>query len=134
MRECPDSQVLRGAFRMEVTRAQRRSDGTISLDGRRLEIPSRYRHLQRIHLRYARWDLATVDLIDDRHGTVLCALYPIDKSANASGRRRVIDPITVTAPPPAESGIAPLLRRLMADYAATGLPPAYIPTEQDLNS
>ena len=119
---------------MEVTRAQRRSDGTISLDGRRLEIPSRYRHLQRIHLRYARWDLAAVDLIDARHGTVLCALYPIDKSANASGRRRAIDPITVSAPPPAESGIAPLLRRLMADYAATGLPPAYIPTEQDLNS
>ena len=134
MRECPDSQGLRGAFRMEVTRAQRRSDGTISLDGRRLEIPSRYRHLQRVHLRYARWDMAAVDLIDARRGTGLCALYPIDKSANASGRRRAIDPIAVTAPPPAESGIAPLLRRLMADYAATGLPPAYIPTEQDLNS
>lgn len=134
MRECPESHALRGAFRMEVTRAQRRSDGTVSLGGRRFEIPSRYRHLQRIHLRYARWDLAALDLIDARRGTVLCALYPIDKSANASGRRRALDPVTVTEPPPAESGIAPLLRRLMADYAATGLPPAYIPTEQDLTS
>ena len=62
---------------------------------------------------------------------MLCALYPIDKSANASGRRRALDPVTVTDAPPTASGMAPLLRRLMADYAATGLPPAYIPTEQD---
>ena len=134
MRECPQSQVLRGAFRMELTRTQRRSDGTVSLEGRRFEIPSRYRHLQRVHLRYARWDLAAVDLIDARRGTVLCALYPIDKSANASGRRRALDPLSLTDAPPLESGIAPLLRRLMAEYAATGLPPAYIPTEQDPTS
>jgi len=29
------------------------------------------------------------------------------------------------------SGIAPLLRQLLADYAATGLPPAYLPTDKD---
>ena len=51
MRECPDSQALRAAFRMEVTRKQ------------------------------------------------------------------------------PDSGMAPLLRRLMAKFAATGLPPAYIPSE-----
>jgi hypothetical protein len=28
-------------------------------------------------------------------------------------------------------GIAPLLKQLMADYAATGLPPAYIPKHDD---
>ena len=32
-------------------------------------------------------------------------------------------------PVPESSGIAPLLKNLMAQYAATGLPPAYIPTE-----
>jgi hypothetical protein len=131
MRECPQSQVLREAFRMELTRTQRRSDGTVSLHGRRFEIPSRYRHLQRVHLRYARWDLAAVDLVDARRGSVLCALYPIDKSANASAERRALAPLSLTDAPPRDSGIAPLLRRLMADYAATGLPPAYIPTEQD---
>ena len=31
---------------------------------------------------------------------------------------------------PQPSGIAPLLRKLMAEYAATGLPPAYIPKEE----
>lgn len=32
MRACPDSQRLRGAFRLELTRTQRRSDGTVSLE------------------------------------------------------------------------------------------------------
>jgi hypothetical protein len=30
-----------------------------------------------------------------------------------------------------ESGIAPLLKQMIADYAATGLPPAYLPTHKD---
>lgn len=132
LRECPDSQALRAAFRMEVTRRQRRSDGSVSLEGRRYEIPARYRHLQQLHLRYARWDLSAVDLIDARRGTVLCALAPIDKASNASGRRRAIDPVTVADTPLFESGIAPLLRRQMAEFAASGLPPAYIPTEQEV--
>ena len=131
LRACPDSQALRAAFRMEVTRKQRRSDGTVSLAGRRFEVPARYRHLQHLHLRYARWDLGAVDLVDARRGTVLCALYPLDKAANASGRRRALDPVTLVPTPPADSGMAPLLRRLMAQFAATGLPPAYIPTEQE---
>lgn len=134
LRECPDSQALRGAFRREVTRRQRHSDGTVSLEGRRYEIPARYRHLQHIHLRYARWDLSVVDLIDARRGTVLCALAPIDKAANASGRRRALAAATVIDTPPGESGIAPLLRRQMAEYAATGLPPAYMPTAQESTS
>ena len=61
---------------------------------------------------------------------ILCALYPLDKAANADGQRRRLD----AAPPrrdaeaaPTTSTIAPLLRKLMADYAATGLPPAYLP-------
>ena len=32
-RECPGSDALRAAFRLEVQRQQRRSDGTVSLDG-----------------------------------------------------------------------------------------------------
>ena len=66
LRECPESQALRGAFRLEVSRAQRRSDGTVSLAARRFEIPARYRHLGRVQLRYARWDLSAVDLVDAR--------------------------------------------------------------------
>lgn len=127
-RECPGSEGLRAAFRRELTRTQRRSDGTVSLHGQRFEIPSRYRHLQRVHLRYARWDLRRVDLVDARRGNLLCALYPLDKSANADGQRRVLDAVSQAPLATNPHGMAPLLRQLMAEYAATGLPPAYLPT------
>jgi transposase InsO family protein len=130
-RPCPGSEGLRAAFRREITRAQRRSDGTLSLHGQRFEIPSRYRHLPRVHLRYARWDLRRVDLVDARRGTILCPLYPLDKSANADGARRAREAVSPAPIPPSAPGIAPLLKQLMAEYAATGLPPAYLPTDAD---
>lgn len=127
-RDCPGSDELRAAFRIEVKRRQRRSDGTVSLDGQRFEIPSHYRHLNDVHLRYARWDLSRVDLIDVRSGHILCPVRPLDKAANADALRRRLDTVTpeLTAIPAA--GIAPLLKKMIADYAATGLPPAYLPT------
>jgi hypothetical protein len=81
-------------------------------------------------VRVARWDLSSVDLVDPRRGTHLGTLLPVDKERNAERRRRVlVDPAVATAPEPvpAPAGIAPLLRQLMAEYAATGLPPAYVP-------
>lgn len=126
-RACPGSDALRAAFRIEVARKQRRSDGTVSLAGQRFELPSRYRHLSEVHLRYARWDLSRVDLVDPRSGAILCPLRPLDKAANAEAQRRRLEP-TDTAPSAAPvSGIAPLLKQMIADYAATGLPPAYLP-------
>ncbi len=133
-REGPGSEALRAAFRIEVKRRQRRSDGTVRLENQRFEIPSRYRHLSDLRLRYARWDLSRVDLIDPHSGVLLCPVYPIDKAANAEGLRRVLEPVSHSPKPPA-SGIAPLLRKMIADYAATGLPPAYLPesdTQDDL--
>ena len=132
-RQCPSSDALRAAFRIEVKRRQRRSDGTVSLDGQRLEIPSRYRHLTEVHLRYARWDFTRVDLIDARTGTVLCPVPPLDKAANADALRRRLEPDTPQTSAIPNTGIAPLLKQMIADYAATGLPPAYLPTpDKDL--
>jgi hypothetical protein len=51
----------------------------VSLDGQRFEIPSRYRGLEHIHLRYARWDFSRVDLIDARTGQILCPIAPSAK-------------------------------------------------------
>ena len=45
-------------------------------------------------------------------------------------RTRMPDPHAAAT----RSGMAPLLRRLMAEYAATGLPPAYLPTDQESSS
>ena len=129
-RPCPSSDALRRAFRMEMSRKQRTSDGTITVAGVRYEVPSAYRTLLRPTVRVARWDLSSVDLVDPRRGTHLCTLLPVDKERNADRRRRAILDAAAAGTPqpaPAPGGIAPLLRQLMAEYSATGLPPAYVP-------
>lgn len=130
LRDSPTSTALREAFRLEAQRRQRRSDGTISLEGVRFEIPARYRHFPKVTVRYARWDLGRVDLVDPRHGTLLAPLYPLDRTANADGRRAVVelpghDGPTSQSTTPGE--LPPLLKKILAEYSATGLPPAYLP-------
>jgi putative transposase len=129
-RECPSADEIRLAFTAHVTRSQRRSDGTVSLDGVRFEIPARLRHLRKLGLRYAAWDLTHVWLVDERTGAVLSRVFPLDRNRNADGLRAVITTATSLPSQPEPAGIAPLLRKLMTDYAATGLPPAYIPKEE----
>jgi putative transposase len=133
-RPSPSSEDLRRAFRIEMTRAVRRSDATFTVAGVRFELPWRYRTLSRVTLRVARWDLSTVDLVDPRSGTYIATLMPLDKARNADGRRRVlpIGELLDDEPPPA--GIAPHLRQLMAEYAATGMPPAYLPKDEPASS
>jgi putative transposase len=130
-RPCPAVAVLSASFRIEVIRRQRRSDGTVSLEGERFEIPSRYRHRERVHLRYARWDLSRVDLVDPRTGVILCPVKPLDKSANANGQRRRLAPVTADLSPLTPKGLPALMNELLADYAATGVPPAYFPTHDE---
>ena len=134
-RECPGSEALREAFQRTDTRRQRRSDGTISLAGVRYEIPSRYRQLSRIRVRYAQWDLSHVQLLDPKSDTALCRLYPLDKHANADGQRRIREPIENGATPIdssdsvaalADDELPPLMRQWQAEFAATGMPPAYV--------
>jgi hypothetical protein len=64
-------------------------------------------------------------------------VHPLDKSANADGQRRRLDRLghegAPVGPRPdlspiAPTTMAPLLRQLLAEHAATGLPPAYLPT------
>lgn len=131
LRESPSSGALREAFRLETSRRQRRSDGTISLEGKRFEIPGRYRHLRDVTVRYARWDLGRVDLVDPRSDTILAPIYPLDRTANADGRRSALEPTSPESSAGGDSSSAgelpPLLKKILADYSATGLPPAYLP-------
>jgi putative transposase len=126
-RPSPSTQALQLAFSTEVTRTQRRSDGTISLEAIRFEIPSRYGHLEKLTLRFASWDLSWVYLTDPKTGSILCRLYPQDKKKNAEGLRAPKTPALASPPPVSSPGMAPLLQKIIRQYATTGLPPAYLP-------
>lgn len=128
-RPCPDTANLRSSFRAEVKRKQRKSDGTFTLKGHRFEVPSQYRHVENLYVRYAGWDFSQATLIDPHSNTCLDTIYPQDKSANAEGLRRTVKSVQDKASHAEHTGtgIAPLLKKLMAEYAATGLPPAYLP-------
>lgn len=134
LRASPSSKALRDVFRLQTTRRQRRSDGTISLEGVRFEMPARYRHFRDVAVRYARWDLGRVDLVDPRDGTILAPLYPLDRAANADGRRSPLAPDASDVPAEGHGdhgqgrdALPPLLQSILHTYSSTGLPPAYLP-------
>ncbi len=135
LRDCPDAATLRRHFRIQVKRTQRRSDGTLSLDGVRFEVPQLFAHLRELTVRYARWDRSQADLVDPRTGIIQATIYPLDKTHHADGRRRLIKPTGLSSRPlgttastaaaPSDPHV-PLMRHLLAEFAATGLPPAYL--------
>src|SRR5262249_27973612 len=131
LRTSPSSESPRDAFRLETRRIQRQSDGTISLEGVRFEIPARYRHFREVSVRYARWDLGRVDLVDRKSGIILAPIYPLDKSGNADGRRASVAPEDSAAlqenRPGKDGAMPPLLEQILREYSAPGLPPAYLP-------
>jgi hypothetical protein len=130
LRSSPTSDELRCSFRMKASRKQRRSDGTLTVEGVRFELPSRFRHLDKVTVRYARWDLSCIELVDEHTDVSLANLYPLNKTKNAEAQRKSLEPVLKSEPPPA-SGVAPLLKKLLADYSAMGLPPAYLPSEDE---
>ncbi len=135
-RPCPEASALRLAFTRTERRTLRKSDATIIVEASRFEVPNQYRHISVLEIRFAAWDLSQVHLVDPHTGAVLCRLYPQDKTRNANGLRRSLQPVATdpgTAAPvsvPPARGMAPLLERLIDRQAATGLPPAYLPTDE----
>ena len=127
-RPCPGAAELRAAFRIARKRTLRRSDGTVSIEGIRYQVPAPWRHLATLWVRYARWSLSSVDLVDGPEGERLCTLYPLDKHGNAGAVRRPSrrggsddrETRGGAAEPP------PLLKRILDEQAATGLPPAWL--------
>ena len=89
-----------------------------------------YRHFREVTVRYARWDLSRVDLVDESSGIILAPIYPLDKSANADGRRALIEPDETDAVDDSRrkhGQLPPLLKKILEEYSATGMPPAYLP-------
>lgn len=132
VRQSPATDSLQLAFTRQVTRTQRHSDGTITVDGVRFELPSRYRTLNRVKVRYTSWDMSRLALMDTAGDTVLARLIPQDKQANADGRRRSVEPVTTLPADTAENKPLPaLVCKWMADYAETGLPPAFLTNQEN---
>ena len=134
-RPTPDSDALRLAFTRRLTRKPRRSDATVTVDGIRYELPFRFAHMPSVILRAPGWDKSQMTLVDPDTDAPLVRLFPQDKTKNASGKRRLIQPDETTASvvPSLDKPLPALLRKWMADHAATGLPPAYIPKEEIIN-
>ena len=116
----------------------------------RFEIPQVFGHLRELTLRYARWERSQADLVDPRTGIIQSTIYPLDKTRHADGRRRrITQPTGLSSRPVAtlkgattaaqRDAHAPLMRHLLAEFAATGLPPAYlelddVPTNPEHNA
>ncbi len=132
-RDCPDSAALRSAFRIAVRRTIRRSDGTLSLDGVRFQVPKPWRHLLEARIRYARWDLTVAELVTE-NDDCLCLLHPLDKRAHADAvRRPVAGPgdAADAEPGAGKAETPPLLRKILRQQSETGLPPAWMPFRGD---
>ena len=130
-RTAPSYQELQTIFCREENRRQRRTDGSISLDSIRFEIPSQYRFFENIWVRYAQWDLSTVYMVDHLTGVILARIYPANKGKNASGERKIIDPgekSTVPETPPNE--VAPLLLEYKKQMDKIGVP-NYLTKDED---
>ena len=129
-RRAPDAYTLRMAFTRQIIRTPRRGDATVVVEGVRYELPPRFGHLHTVTLRSPSWDKSQMTLVDPQTGGPLARLLPQDKAKNASGLRRSIEAQGKTAAANMKSEQPALLQKWLADYAATGLPPAYLPKEE----
>ena len=74
--------------------------------------------------------MSTVYLADSKSGAILSRIYPVDKTKNAEGQRAPRASVAPSTPPLPRPGMAPLLQKIIHQYATTGLPPAYLPQPQ----
>lgn len=129
-RPAPASDFLRLAFTRRITRTPRRSDATVVVDGIRYELPVRFAHLRQVVLLSCGWDKGHITLVDADTLSPIVRLLPQDKTKNASGMRRAIASQSLPTVISTEQSMPALLRQWLADYAATGLAPAYLPLEE----
>ncbi len=129
-RTAPSPEVLRDTFVQRVTRTVRRSDGTFSLGAVRFEVPNRFRHFRKVTVDYAQWDLSRAFLVDPRTHVILARVFPQDRQRNSDGMRRTLEEPTAVDLAPNRT-LPPLLDKLVAEYAATGVPPAFLVPEHE---
>lgn len=106
-------EMMDRAFRHKITRQVHKGTGSVQVDGVRFQLPKAYRHLKSVVLRYARWNLSSIELVDSQSGVHVSDLYPVNKALNAMGRRGELHPEEAPVEQKNEpSGPSPHLERL----------------------
>lgn len=135
LRKSLTSDELRAAFVCEIDRRLRKTDGTMSLDGVRFEIPSAYRHHRDLLIHYTSWDLGYVFLVDPVTLKAVARIYPLDRSKNNSGKRASHAPVDRGRVPSNDlmTQLPAQMRYLLKQSQMSHVPPAYVPQTDDKN-
>ena len=132
-RPSPTFRDLQINFCREERRIQRLTDGTISLNAKRYEIPLRFRMIKEIWIRYAEWDFSNVHMVDRNTGNILEKIYPIDKVKNSLlGRRVITDNLSSEKSVLPVDEVAPLLRKYKEDHKNKNIPSSYLSKDERL--
>lgn len=130
-----DFAQLQFHFTRIITRVQRKSDGTVSVNGVRFEIPSSMRHHRRITLRHAQWAKNGAYIVDPKHHSQkLAHIIPLDKLKNADGKRRSLQKVDEIVPDTPKNPIPPLLQNMINEYNADGSPSGYLPHTKEMSN
>lgn len=111
-----DEETLKRAFRIDEFRRPRQSDKTIKIADILFRLPQRFWHLERILVRYARWDLSFVHIVDYASGKEIIRIYPVDKEKSADGERRQIETPIPTSSEKKRTVLPPYMQELVRQY------------------
>jgi transposase InsO family protein len=131
-RSCPSGDELTLEFTRQKSRVPRRFDSTLTINGVRFELPWAYRHMAKVIVRFTEWNLSNAWLMDIEGENLITLIYPQNSKENYFLKRKAVNFGQQNFTEPADE-VAPLLAQMMADYAATGLPPAYLPKTETEN-
>ncbi len=130
LRPSPSYDDLNRIFRRTVTRNLRKTDGTITIDGVRYQVPQHLRHMHKLSLRYICWDSSYVTITDPDTKVDIVDIYPVNKTLNSIKRNRkdIGAADTPIKSDVSSSSVPPLLERLLNEYKQeTGNIAGYIP-------
>lgn len=139
LRPSPSMEALKRSFRITCTRKQRRTDGTVTLDGVRFQVPRQYAHLEELTLRYARWDLGEAEILCPETRLPLVSIAPLDRLANANGLRKDLHQEPETSTEVVAEGdildlendaIPPFMRHLLDEHRRHNPLVGYLPCPQ----
>ncbi len=90
LRPALEFEELKSCFRTRIKRNIRKTDGTVTIDGVRFEVPQVFRHMDELVIKYARWDLGEAEIISPTTFKSLFKIFPIDRLSNSKGARKIL--------------------------------------------